>query len=775
MSSTFNYFGGLMSRPHSKQSINEKKKQQKISNHGSQSDINTEINNENDPLFMRETVINKNNSTKSKLSLALKESSNSNLNLSSPHDIPQSMKSSQLSLIDPNKPFSGTDSSISLIHNNKNDDIIDDFNDVSDSESDSSCDEKNEESLKDYRPGGYHPAFKGEHYKDSRYILVRKLGWGHFSTVWLARDTLAGSHVAIKIVRSDKIYTAAAIDEIKLLKRLRNGDANNEGYKHILNLLDNFVHRGPNGNHVVMVFEVLGENLLALIKKYEHKGIPLIYVKQISKQLLLGLDYMHRKCGIIHTDIKPENVLMEIGDVETIVQMVEMLDKQKKDVKRLQKRLIRAETENSFSNRSLHNVHSNNSYLGKSAFDHNLFSTSKSKSNHSTGFVPNDNRSLSINANLRNSVSNASPNQTLQRTQSHRRSRRNTVITGSQPLPSPISSTNFFEMKNQLLHSTSNSVSTLHGQFQLRNSVTMDSILSSSVFSQNSTLNPHSLSNTNNLTAKQITHSLSSFELSNGNIDNSDDNSNSTNINNIDINDNTNNDIDNTDANNTSRQNSQDSVSTTTDNIINNEKFDNHIQVKIADMGNSCWFDEHYTNSIQTREYRSPEVLIGAPWGCSADIWSTACLIFELITGDFLFEPNEAHSYTKDDDHIAQIIELLGEFPDYLMNNGKLARNFFNSRRQLRNISKLKMWPLKDVLVEKYKFNQDEAAEIADFLLPMLELDPRKRADAGGLVNHPWLNDTLGMENIQINDRKLYESGFDIPGWFNEVPSNIRH
>lgn len=79
-----------------------------------------------------------------------------------------------------------------------------------------------------------------------------------------------------------------------------------------------------------MTFEVLGENLLALIKKYEHRGIPLVYVKQISKQILLGLDYMHRKCGVIHTDIKPENVLMEIGDVEAIVKMVELLDEQKR-------------------------------------------------------------------------------------------------------------------------------------------------------------------------------------------------------------------------------------------------------------------------------------------------------------------------------------------------------------------------------------------------------------------------------------------------------------
>lgn len=45
-----------------------------------------------------------------------------------------------------------------------------------------------EEDLEDYCKGGYHPVEPGQVYKDGRYTVVRKLGWGHFSTVWLARD-----------------------------------------------------------------------------------------------------------------------------------------------------------------------------------------------------------------------------------------------------------------------------------------------------------------------------------------------------------------------------------------------------------------------------------------------------------------------------------------------------------------------------------------------------------------------------------------------------------
>ena len=159
----------------------------------------------------------------------------------------------------------------------------------------------------------------GETFKNRRYVVVRKLGWGHFSTVWLSKDTETGKHVALKVVRSAAHYTETAIDEIKLLQKIVEANPNHAGRAYVVSLLDQFEHKGPNGMHVCMVFEVLGENLLGLIKRWNHRGIPMPLVKQITKQVLLGLDYLHRECGIIHTDLKPENVLIEIGDVEQIV------------------------------------------------------------------------------------------------------------------------------------------------------------------------------------------------------------------------------------------------------------------------------------------------------------------------------------------------------------------------------------------------------------------------------------------------------------------------
>jgi serine/threonine-protein kinase SRPK3 len=51
------------------------------------------------------------------------------------------------------------------------------------------------------------------------------------------------------------------------------------------------------------------------------------------------------------------------------------------------------------------------------------------------------------------------------------------------------------------------------------------------------------------------------------------------------------------------------------------------ITVKIADLGNACWTDHHFTDDIQTRQYRCPEVILGGKWGTSADVWSAACVV----------------------------------------------------------------------------------------------------------------------------------------------------
>jgi serine/threonine protein kinase len=107
------------------------------------------------------------------------------------------------------------------------------------------------------------------------------------------------------------------------------------------------------------------------------------------------------------------------------------------------------------------------------------------------------------------------------------------------------------------------------------------------------------------------------------------------------------------------------------------------ISIKIADLGNACWVDHHFTEDIQTRQYRCLEVLLGAGYNTAADIWSTACMAFELATGDYLFEPHTGDDYSRDEDHLAHIIELLGPIPRHIATVGKYAKEFFNRKGKL--------------------------------------------------------------------------------------------
>jgi serine/threonine-protein kinase SRPK1 len=137
------------------------------------------------------------------------------------------------------------------------------------------------------------------------------LGWGHFSTVWLCTDLRSREYLALKVVKSDETYTESANDEIKILKAIRDADPDDPHRDKIVQLLDVFKVSGIHGTHMVMVLEVVGANLLKLITGSKYRGIPLSNVKSIVRQVLESLDYLHTKSRIIHTDIKPENILIK--------------------------------------------------------------------------------------------------------------------------------------------------------------------------------------------------------------------------------------------------------------------------------------------------------------------------------------------------------------------------------------------------------------------------------------------------------------------------------
>jgi len=159
----------------------------------------------------------------------------------------------------------------------------------------------------------------------------------------------------------------------------------------------------------------------------------------------------------------------------------------------------------------------------------------------------------------------------------------------------------------------------------------------------------------------------------------------------------------------------------------------------VVDLGNACWTHRHFSEDIQTRQYRAPEVLIGSKYDTSADMWSLGCICFELLTGDLLFDPREGGNYDRDEDHLAMFQELLGKIPKKIAVGGKYSKKFFDRKGNLKHIKQLKFWPVEEVLHEKYHFSVREAEEISNFVLPLLEYDAKERATAFECLQHEWL------------------------------------
>lgn len=502
-------------------------------------------------------------------------------------------------------------------------------------DSDSSLGERTEQEC--LREGGYHAVHVGDTFKNGAYRALCRLGVGHFSTVWLCldntRSSTSGSSssstsrpqrvVALKIQKSAVDYSEAAKDEIKLLNAVKKSDP--DAQAQVISLLDHFEHFGPNGRHVCLVFDVLGVSLLKLIKRFNYKGAPLPLVRRVAKHLLEGLHYLHTEANIIHTDLKPENVLFEIPpDVLTEIEVQGsafaqlLLEKRRDEV-----------------------------LYGSSAVDRGIGTrqgTSRSyRKNQKKRMRAKAKKAAEREATALPSLEDGPPQPTTER------------ITALTTVPS---------LRPE-------SADTDRGNGTLRREGSRGEQLEKVE------------------KGAYTGFSADKFSLSA---------------------------------------------------IVDNDVMYRRGVVKIADLGNACWVDKHFTEDIQTRQYRSPEIILGARYNSSVDIWSAACLIFELLTGDYLFDPHTGIDYDRDEDHLALMIELLGPIPRYLTRRGDFSRELFSRNGELRHIKRLDYFPLGEVLEEKYKFTREDADMTCSFLLPMLRLDPSKRATAEECLAHTFFD-----------------------------------
>lgn len=133
--------------------------------------------------------------------------------------------------------------------------------------------------------------------------------------------------------------------------------------------------------------------------------------------------------------------------------------------------------------------------------------------------------------------------------------------------------------------------------------------------------------------------------------------------------------------------------------------------------------------------YRSPELIVGAPYGSASDIWSAGCVIYELATGQRLFDPIAAKNgrdYTRDADHLAQIVRHVESLPGGVSAQGTRARELFDRFGRIRGIRErdLHPVPLYDILTSKYRIPAKDAEPLAKLLQHMLRTDPEQRCSA---------------------------------------------
>ncbi|KAK9333051.1 kinase-like domain-containing protein [Lipomyces starkeyi] len=175
----------------------------------------------------------------------------------------------------------------------------------------------NIEQIESYRQGGFHPVSVGDKFSRGRYRILHKLGFGGFSTVWLARDEQSHRLVSLKIITAEASSTC---NDLKILQYLKESATYHPACEHIPSVFDNFTIEGPNGFHTCLVSLFAGPDIAQVCyspgRRAGSRRLRGSLARKFAKQVTLAVGYLHSR-GVAHGDLNTSNILIQLAYVDS--------------------------------------------------------------------------------------------------------------------------------------------------------------------------------------------------------------------------------------------------------------------------------------------------------------------------------------------------------------------------------------------------------------------------------------------------------------------------
>ena len=183
-----------------------------------------------------------------------------------------------------------------------------------------------------------------------------------------------------------------------------------------------------------------------------------------------------------------------------------------------------------------------------------------------------------------------------------------------------------------------------------------------------------------------------------------------------------------------------------------------HSEIKVIDFGSSCFETEKVYTYIQSRFYRSPEVILGMTYGMPIDMWSVGCILAELYTGVPIF-PGE-----NEQEQLACIMEVFGPPEKHLIEKSTRKKLFFDSMGKPRLTVSSKgrrRRPSSKTLQQVLKCD-DEA--FLDFLARCLRWDPDRRMKPEDAIRHEFITGKKMLPRVPAREMSPTKRNSTFPG-----------